>query len=97
MSSAGVFVPEDADDASLHDYMLSRFCEGDPEDDNALYEALYALRQAHTPQEDAKDVAINVRRGLFSPVDGEDEYPSGQGWRSLLWQGFGTVLDIVSV
>ena len=94
-----MFVPEDAEDASLYDYLFSRYAEGDPEDDNALWEAFHALRQAHTPADDAKDdVNIDIRRGLFSPVDdGKDEYPTGVGWQSLLWQGFGTVLDFVSV
>ena len=53
-------MPEDAEDASVYDYLLSRYCEGDPEDDNALYEALQALRQAHMPIEDAKDVDIHA-------------------------------------
>ena len=87
------------EDASAHDCWLSRYCEGDPEDDNALYEAFHALRQAHMPADGAKPVKINMRRGLFSPEDSnEDEFPAGEsGWRSVLWQGFGTVLDIVSV
>ena len=100
-AAAGILVAEDAEDASLYDFILSRYCEGDPEDDNDLYEALHALRKAHMPHEDAKDVSINVRRGLFSPVDGgedeEEEDPAGheRGWTSLFWQGFGTVLDFV--
>lgn len=89
------------DDASSYDYLLSRYNEGDPEDDNALYETLCALRQSHMPVDDLKnDIGIDIRQGLFSPVDdGKDEYPilGGHGWQSLLWQGFGTILDVVSV
>ncbi|KAF7799252.1 hypothetical protein EIP86_010484 [Pleurotus ostreatoroseus] len=51
-------------------HILSRYSEGDPEDDNALYEALLALRLAHVPSDEAKkDTGIDVRQGLFSPVD----------------------------
>ena len=79
-------------------HILSRYSEGDPEDDNALYEALLALRLAHVPSDEAKkDTGIDVRQGLFSPVDRvEDEYAE-RGWQSLLCQGFGTVFDIVPI
>lgn len=84
---------------SYEQHLLSRYSEGDLEDDNALYEALLALRLAHVPADEAKkDTGIDVRQGLFSPVDHfEDEFHAEDGWQSLLCQGFGTVLDMVSI
>lgn len=84
---------------SYEQHLLSRYSDGDPEDDNALYETLLSLRLAHVPAEEAKkDIGIDVRQGLFSPVDHfEDELHAEDGWQSLLCQGFGTVLDMVSI
>lgn len=94
-------LPPRGDELYVDDHLLSPYSQtGDPLDADAVYDALRALRTAHSlPQESAvyvKDDSAALHE-LFSPEnDVDDKVKVEDGWGALVSWGVSSVVDYLS-